>query len=81
MPPRSTVDFQFGEVRGVAVSCQDHVAGVVGDDGIILSGCVIDKLFHLLNFVRSILAALTLVPRAVLIVSSSFWPQKQGEQG
>ena len=28
---------------------QDHVDGVVGDDDIRVSGCVIEKLFHLLN--------------------------------
>ena len=48
MSSRSTAGFRFGYVRGVDVACQDHVAGVVCDDSIRVSGCVIEKLFHLL---------------------------------
>ena len=48
-PPRYTAGFRFGEVRGVAVACKYHVTGVVGDDGIRVSGCITDKLFHLLH--------------------------------
>ena len=49
MSPLSTAGFRFGEVRGVAVAYNYHVAGVVGDGGIGVSGCVIEKFFHLLH--------------------------------
>ena len=49
MPPRSTAGFRLVEVRGVVVVCKDHVAGVVGDDGIGVRGCIIEKLCHLLH--------------------------------
>ena len=73
MSPSSTAGFLFGEVRGVALACQNHVAGVVGDDGIIVSGCVIDKLFHLLNSVCSVglYCWVEMVPSAMRIVGST----------
>ena len=49
MPPRSTVGVRFIELRGVDLACQDNVASVVGDDGIGVSGRVIDKWFHIFH--------------------------------
>ena len=49
MSTRSTTEFRFVEVRGLAVAFQNHATGVLVDDGMGVSGCVIDKLFHLLH--------------------------------
>ena len=69
MSPRSTAGFRFGEVRGIAVARQDHVDGVVGDDDIRVSGCVIEKLFHFFIVCSVGLAYwVAMVPSAVSII-------------
>ena len=49
MSARSASGVGFREVCRVAVACQYHVACVVGDDGVKVSGGIIEEFFYLLH--------------------------------
>ena len=49
----SAAGFCLGEVGGIAVACQDHVACMVGDDGVGVGGGVVQELLHFFHCVFS----------------------------
>ena len=53
MPPSAAAFPGFTEITGVAVYGEDHVAGVVGENCIVLGGDVIQELFCMLECVNS----------------------------
>ena len=53
------------------MACQDHVAGVVGEDGIGVSGCVIEKFFRLIVCSVGLDCWVAMVLSDVIIVGST----------
>ena len=53
MPPSAAACPGLAEITGVAVYGEDHVAGIVGENCIVLGGNVTQELFRMLERVNS----------------------------